>query len=210
MPRRYTLQKRAEQLEETRRRIVQATMAIHNEKGILATTLRDIAARADVAPSTVLAHFPTLESLVSACGKKTSEAWPLPTADIFAHLGSLPRRVERLVEALFAYYEPVPRLELLERDRQKVPILDEFLRERERAIRDLIIEALRPIGSPAAAVDAVQALTPFSVWKFFHSTGRSTSRAAATVSAVVNAWLEREFKDDGPLRESGRPYRKGA
>ncbi len=209
MPRHYTLSKRAQQLEETRRRIVEATMAVHGEKGILATTLRDIAFRADVAPSTVLAHFPTLESLVTACGRRTGETWPLPTSEIFARSGSLSQRVEQLVEALFAYYEPMP-LELIERDREKLPIMDEFLTERERAIHELIVEALRPIGSPASAVATVQALTQFAVWKFLRSTGRSTSRAAATVTAVLNTWLEREASSSPLSREPGRFPSKGA
>jgi len=46
-----------------RRRIVDATMALHLEKGVVATSFDDIARKADVAVATVYRHFPTLHEL---------------------------------------------------------------------------------------------------------------------------------------------------
>ena len=40
-------------MEETRRRIVEATLALHTEKGMFDTSWRDIARRADVSAATV-------------------------------------------------------------------------------------------------------------------------------------------------------------
>lgn len=185
-------------------------MAVHGEKGILATTLRDIAARADVAPSTVLAHFPTLESLVKACGKRTSEVVPFPTADIFDRLDSLTERAKRFVEAVFAYYEVAPPLDLLERDRPKLPPLDAFLRESERSLHQLAREALRPIGSPLPAVNALEALVQYGVWKFLRGLGLSTPQASSQVSEVVRAWLSFQWTDRAPSRPTERFPRKGA
>ena len=58
-PRRYRLERRAETAGETRRRLVDATFALHVEQGISATTMTDIAARAGVSVGTVYHHFPT-------------------------------------------------------------------------------------------------------------------------------------------------------
>ena len=44
----YRLKQRAETADETRRRLVQATFALHSEQGIAATTMKQIADRAGV------------------------------------------------------------------------------------------------------------------------------------------------------------------
>ena len=68
-PRKYDMNKRRAAVEETRRRILEATLALHSEKGIFGTSWRDIAQRADVSVGTVYKHFPSLDELVSACGE---------------------------------------------------------------------------------------------------------------------------------------------
>ena len=60
MTRKYQMKKRAEARDETRERIVRATMALHDEQGVATTSFADIAERAGVGPATVLRHFPTL------------------------------------------------------------------------------------------------------------------------------------------------------
>jgi len=47
-PRRYQMDRRAGAAEHTRRKIVEATYSLHAEKGVAATTFRDISTRADV------------------------------------------------------------------------------------------------------------------------------------------------------------------
>jgi len=63
----YRLKQRAESAEETRRRLVEATFALHGEQGIAATTMKQIAERAGVGVGTVYHHFPTIEDTVAAC-----------------------------------------------------------------------------------------------------------------------------------------------
>ena len=67
-PRRYAMETRAKTAEDTRRRIVEATYALHAERGIADTTMKDIAERADVGLGTVYHHFPTYDDAVRACG----------------------------------------------------------------------------------------------------------------------------------------------
>src|SRR5688500_14267124 len=98
--REYRMRKRAEGLDATRERIVEATAALHYEQGVAATSYVQIAERAGVGPATVYRHFPTLGSLVEACGATVWEAVqpPLPenAAAVFAGLSSQ-QRLERLV-----------------------------------------------------------------------------------------------------------------
>ena len=66
-PRRpYRLQRRAEQQEETRQRIVAATYALHREIGPARTTISAIAERACVERLTVYRHFADEASLFAA------------------------------------------------------------------------------------------------------------------------------------------------
>src|SRR3954469_15733070 len=65
--RRYELKERARRQEETRQRIVDATVALHREVGPARTTVAEVARRAGVGRVTVYNHFPDDVSLLAAC-----------------------------------------------------------------------------------------------------------------------------------------------
>ena len=126
--RKYQLRKRAEGLDATRERIVEATAALHYEQGVAATSYIQIAERAGVGAATVYRHFPTLGSLVLACGAHVNEAMqpPLPenAQTVFAGLGTRQQRLERLVAELDAFYgRGAVWLGIAARDRDRVPEL---------------------------------------------------------------------------------------
>src|SRR5687767_490534 len=77
-PRKYDMSRRAAAVAETRRRIVDATLELHAEQGIAATSWDEIAARAGVGVGTVYRHFPSLDELVPACGHVARELLDLP------------------------------------------------------------------------------------------------------------------------------------
>src|SRR6476659_522860 len=108
MPRRYRLERRAETAEQTRRRLVDATFALHAEQGISATTMTDIAARAGVSVGTVYHHFPTYQEAVAACTRHVDESLPLPAAEIFTGVTSMHARVRRLVADISRFYQRLP------------------------------------------------------------------------------------------------------
>ena len=103
------MSKRAAAVEETRRRIVDATLELHAEQGIAATRWDEIAARAGVGVGTVYRHFPSLDELVPACGRVVRERLALPDPSdvpaLFAGAEEPRARVERLVGEVFAVYE---------------------------------------------------------------------------------------------------------
>jgi AcrR family transcriptional regulator len=163
------MRKRAAGLDATRERIVEATAALHREQGVAATSFVQIAERAGVGAATVYRHFPTLGSLVEACGATVWEAIrpPLPedAPAVFAGLGSRQQRLERLVAELDAFYDRAAGwLGVAARDRDRVPELDAFLRQVEAGVEALVREALGA-GSEEAAVRLVTALTDVSVWR---------------------------------------------
>lgn len=197
-PRQYRLGKRAATAEETRRRIVESAMALHAERGIAATSMKDIAARADVSVGTVYHQFPTYEQVVRACGSRMREITRPPTPDVVAGLHPLHLRIERLVQELFAYYERYPSFERGRCDRDKLPVLAEAVARREQALEAVVREALRPERADERTVRTVVAFTDFAVYRALAAGGLSVAAAAGQVAAVLTAWLAGAASDNQP------------
>jgi AcrR family transcriptional regulator len=167
-PRSYELGKRAETVEETRRRIIDATFELHREKGVQATSMQDVAERADVALRTVYNHYPTVDDLVAGCGRKVIVLLAPPTPDIFSGLDTLGERMRQLVSELFAMYERgSAMIDVARCEQGEVAGLADYV-AREAALREALArEALRPFKPRPRTVREVAALTDFYVWKAF-------------------------------------------
>jgi len=184
--RRYRLGRRAETAAETRRRLVEATFQLHSERGIAETSMTDIAARAGVSVGTVYHHFPSYADAIVACGAYTAEHAPAPTQAVFDGAATGGERVARLAHALFAYYERVPALESVRRDRHLTPALEAVAREELHNRRKLAAEAAGP-GAPAALVAA---LLDIDVYRSLRREGFTTPDAADRIAALIQAALE--------------------
>src|SRR5512134_2685334 len=105
MSRQYTLKKRAEQVADTRRRIVEATVDLHGTVGPAATTLSMIAEHAGVQRHTLYAHFPDERSLFLACSGLALERDPMPDGDSWRAIADRGRRLRVGLAALYDWYE---------------------------------------------------------------------------------------------------------
>src|SRR5919198_1726424 len=76
--RKYELKLRAERLEETRRRIVEATSDLHRTVGPAATQVTEVARRAGVQRRTIYNHFPDEATLLEACSSHWRARPPPP------------------------------------------------------------------------------------------------------------------------------------
>ncbi len=188
-PRPYQLGKRAASKEETRRRIVLAAVALHGEKGIATTTMKEIAARADVGEGTVFHHFPSYVDVVRACGAYLGSITRAPTPDLFHGLRSLSARIDVLVREMFAYYERYPQYERARCDQDKLPVLALAVRGREGAREEAVREALRIAVKDELTVKTVMALTDFAVCRALTADGTSHREAANQVTEVILSWL---------------------
>jgi len=187
-PRKYDLGKRAEAVEETRRRIIQATFELHGEKGVLATSMQDIAERADVALRTVYYHFPTVDDLVAGCGKKVIALLAQPTPAIFKGLGTLEERVRQLVQELFAMYERgSTMIDVARREQSEVTGLADFVANDAISREALVREALRPSRPRLRTIHEVAALTDFYVWKALTQQNLTTRQAVDVIHRSLMA-----------------------
>lgn len=178
MPRKYTMNRRSKNSEEVRSRIVRAAAELHVEKGILATSIQDIAERADVAPNTVYRYFPTYNDAVRACGVHLFQMVPPPTDESISGK-TVDERVRSLVQAWFSFYE-MAALAIETGQRAIVmPAVAEQFAEIEAARKRQVQLAL---GETVGAQHAVlNALTTFASWRSFGDSGLSAEQAVAIV-----------------------------
>jgi AcrR family transcriptional regulator len=192
-PRKYSMDKRRAAVEETRQRILEATLALHSEKGIFGTSWQDIARRADVSVGTVYKHFPSLDELVPACGELMYAITQPPSLEdapqIFAGAHSLEERLERLVGELFAFYERgAPYIETDFQERQ-LPMVQEWEAHMRATIAGLVREALLPVEPDEGTVRAVSALLDFSTFKSFLELSIRKEQAAKIMNEVLLCWI---------------------
>jgi AcrR family transcriptional regulator len=104
MTRRYELKQRAQRQADTRRRILEAAMALHTERGPAATQITDIAQRAGVDRVTVYRHFPDLASLLKACAVHYYQAHPLPDPTGWTAIEDPEARLRHGLGEVYAYW----------------------------------------------------------------------------------------------------------
>ena len=198
-PRKYTMDKRRAAVEATRRRILEATLALHAEKGIFGTSWQDIAQRADVSVGTVYKHFPSLNELVPACGELMYAITRPPSLEdapeIFAGASSLEERLERLVFELFDFYERgAPYIETDFQER-RLPAVAEWEAYMRATIAGLVREALVSAEPDERMIQAVSALLDFSTFKSFVDRDIQKDRAAKTMNEVLLCWIDCSRRD---------------
>lgn len=192
-PRRYSMDRRRAIAEGTRARIVEATLALHAERGIFGTSWKEIAERADVSVATVYKHFPSLSELVPACGELVARITVPPTVEdvepTFRDAGPLPERISRLIGVLFDFYARGERyLEVDARERQ-LPAVREWEAEMRRVREQFVREALRPVAPDETTVRGVSALLDVSVYLSFRRQEMTREAAAEALHAMLTCWL---------------------
>lgn len=168
-PREYRMKDRARARDETRERIVRATIELHDEKGVAATSFIEVAKRAGTGAATVYRHFPDIGALVSACGvhvwQEMCPPQPDQAAAAFEGLASLDDRLRRLVEELDAFYRRgALRLGKAAADRHRIRELDGFLTAVEAGVAAWVREAVKLEPLSVSARQLLIALTDFRVW----------------------------------------------
>jgi AcrR family transcriptional regulator len=103
--RRYQLKRRAELREETRQRIVDATIELHKTIGAAQTTISEIAQRAGVGRVTVYRHFPDEGSLFAACSGHYFSQHPFPDIERWEAISDPPDRLRQALRESYAWHD---------------------------------------------------------------------------------------------------------
>src|SRR4051794_35211398 len=120
----YRLKERARRQDETRRRITEATVELHETVGAARTTIKAIAERAGVERLTVYRHFPDEAALLDACSRHWIAEHPPPDPAAWATIAGDDERLRTALRELYAYYDANERMMANNlRDAAEVPAL---------------------------------------------------------------------------------------
>jgi AcrR family transcriptional regulator len=187
--RKYELKRRAERRDQTRQRIVDATIALHTTVGPAQTTISAIAERAGVERHTVYSHFPDERALGLACSACYSERYPLPDAAAWQAIADPRRRLIRGITELYAYYakrgeELAPIMRELDSNALTRELIDLRIRPSLDSIRDTLAEPFKARGARRTRLLAtIDVFLDLHTWR----TLARTMSPEETVSAAVRA-----------------------
>src|SRR5690348_7608072 len=188
MARKYELRQRADRVEETRRRIVGATVDLHLTRGPAATQIAEVARRAGVQRRTVYNHFPDDAALFEACSAHWRARHPPPDPGGWTDL-------RQGLRELYAWYrETEPMTANVLRDSQVLPSLRRVL----ESGFDVYLEAVRGVLGQGRRRSrrveaAIRLVTDFHGW-----------RALAPLGDEEAVELAAEFVERAEARR-GRP-----
>lgn len=177
-------------VQETRRRIVEATRELHEEVGPAATTITAIAERAGVQRLTVYRHFPDGEGLVRACSADWSDDHPLPDPASWSGIDDPGERLRRALAGLYAYYRRgAGMLEKVLRDEGEVGELAEVMAPWWAYMREVAGGLAAGWGIDAGRQRLVRAAVghalAFSTWRSLDGQGLSDEEAVDLMARLV-------------------------
>jgi AcrR family transcriptional regulator len=186
----YTLKKRAERQTETRRRILDAAVALHAEVGPARATVSAIAAAAGVERHTYYRHFPEERDLFTGCTRLYLERNPLPDPAEWRESRDPRKRIRRGLEAMYSYYEKNEGMLVhVARDAEDHPLTREMFERhiapKIGAIAVALAETL-PGARRLATKAALDLALDFGTWRLLvRRSGLSTKRAAELIATMV-------------------------
>jgi AcrR family transcriptional regulator len=180
MSRPYTLKRRAEHQKETRQRIVDAAIELHQTIGPAATTVSEIAERAGVGRVTVYRHFPDELALARACSGQYFERNPPPDPERWRAVADPEERLRIALREVYAYHRATQ--EMLSRvlaDARDHPVMVPYHQHWRRAV-GVLLEP-RPVhGRRRTRLRATIALAlSFDTWRTLCPEQGLTNRQAA-------------------------------
>jgi AcrR family transcriptional regulator len=181
----YVLKQRGEQQAETRRRIIESTVALHQEVGPAGTQVAEVARRAGVQRATVYNHFPDDSSLLAACSAHWRGLHPMPDPQRLSTTTDVSERLRIGLRQLYAWFRETRSMTgNVLRDAQTLPALHQLISGGLLKNLDRTADAL---AEPLQASGA----------------GRERVRLAARAAVDFNFWLVLEPLGDDSAAELG-------
>lgn len=181
--------KRKASVEETKRRIIDAATLEYQENGIEDTSMQAVARRAEVAPGTVLYHYPTPESLAETVVDSWLDSMEPPRPENIDPDASVEQRIGTLTRELFDLYE---RTGDLYRVYQKSPGHPAIRRASEwwnENVQDMLLSALGERAEDTETLQVVSALVDPGFRGTLLSAGVSSERAIDIAARLAMDWL---------------------
>lgn len=188
--RKYTKTRRAEQQDETRERIVEAAVKLHEALGPANTSIKAIAEEAGVQRLTVYRHFPDDVSLFQACTSHYLGLHPPPDMAAWSEIADAGERSAGALTAVYRYYRETERMwTVAYRDVDQLAALQEPMSRFEAYldwVSDDLVTAWNETGAAKKQLQTtLRHALRFSTWKSLRA-ARLTDKKMAE---LVQAWL---------------------
>ncbi len=183
----YSMTARAATAEVTRRRIIDAAIALAGERLFVDLTLDAVAERAGVSVKTVLRQFGSRESLLAA----SMEVAMVDTEDERRAPGGHPETAVRIV---VDHYESRGRTALLMLAQEDHDTFARAATDRGRSMhREWVRDAFAPATADDAVLDLLVVATDVYTWKLLRlDRGHSRAVTEQRMHALVQALLDKE------------------
>jgi AcrR family transcriptional regulator len=187
----YRMTERAKSQEETRQKIVEATMHLHEELGPRATTISAIAEKAGVQRLTLYRHFPDEMAVFQACTAHWLSLNPPPDPHTWASINDPPERLKAALTAFYRYYTGTRRMWAASfRDVADVPALQEPMKQFAGFVKEIgddLATHFHASAQPARRIAAtIQHALTFPTWADLDARNLSD----ADKVTLVMRWVE--------------------
>ncbi|HEX5782701.1 MAG TPA: TetR/AcrR family transcriptional regulator [Solirubrobacteraceae bacterium] len=193
MARRYEQRERARKHEETRQRIVEAVIELHETVGAAQTRVVEVARRAGVGRMTVYNHFPTEADMVTACTSHWIELHPPPDVEAWRRIADPGERLDYALTELYAYYRDTQAMwTTAYRDARLVESLGQIMDATWFATLARALEVLAAGRGLRGArrrrlVGALRLAVDFPTWRTLTDSGLGDAEAAGVAAAFVSS-----------------------
>ncbi len=192
--RRYRMTDRARQMDETRRRITETAVELHEEVGPSETTVAEIARRAGVQRATIYRHFPDEAALLAACSDHWLQRHTPPDPARWTSIADPEERTRTALRELYGYYRKTePMTGNVLRDAARIPALAELLQTSLVPFLDGVSALLADAWSTAEDGDGpaweratLRHAAEFTTWRSLTTQEGIDDRAAVE---LVITWL---------------------
>lgn len=196
------MRRRAEQVDQTRQRIVEAAVHLHGTVGLAGTTIAAIADLAGVTRLTVYRHFPDEAALLGACSAHWMSQQQLPDPGAWTQIGDPAGRLVAGLADLYRFYRAgAGMLANVYRDFTTLPEAHQrFLRDRDRHYRRVLAEPFsRAPGQRRRLRALIGHAASFWTWhSLCVNEGLSDQEAVKAMTAMVLAAMSLPQADPAP------------
>jgi len=202
MARSYQLRQRAERQDRTRQKIVDAAIALHQTKGLTATTMADVAEGAKVGRVTVYRHFPDEVALVGACSGQYFQRHPLPDPEPWCAIDDATERLRQGLRATYAYHrETEAMMARVLAEARDHPLMEPYHAHWRRAA-EVLAAAFSAKGRRKVLIDAALALAlSFDTWWTLVRNQSLTDDQA--IDLMLRLTCDCPEKGRGPVKQAG-------
>lgn len=186
----YKMSERAKSQAETRQKIVEATMHLHEEIGPRNTSISAIAERAGVQRLTVYRHFPDETAVFQACTSHWLSLNPPPDPADWAEISEPVEKFRTAVAALYDYYSRTRAMWTVSfRDVSEVPALQQPMADVAAFLGSIADDLIAAFGD-AADTDhigpTIRHVLHFPTWTDLEDQGLTNTQKLD----LVTAWLQ--------------------